>query len=204
MNRNSRTRYENWKQEFFRSQNYAASSVICMAAHGSEVFIRRPRQNSSSAIFPIPRLFSRNFSLFFFFYHTRFITIDRITPRPQFTHSFHNAEKLKIEMGGRDGWMRATVLKQTGRNVAAFRRFYSSIDRAALPAPFPCLYRPFPCSPLLSSPFLPFLPPLSRFFFVPSLSLSLYLRSSWSPRSPPRFNAIFLSLSALRATNRRN
>lgn len=69
--------------------------------------------------------------------------------------------------------MRATVLKQTGRNVAAFRRFYSSIDRAALPAPFPCLYRPFPCSPLLSSPFLPFLPPLSRFFFVPSLSLSL-------------------------------
>lgn len=71
--------------------------------------------------------------------------------------------------------MRATVLKQTGRNVAAFRRFYSSIDRAALPAPFPCLYRPFPCSPLLSSPFLPFLPPLSRFFFVPSLSLSLYL-----------------------------
>lgn len=100
--------------------------------------------------------------------------------------------------------MRATVLKQTGRNVAAFRRFYSSIDRAALPAPFPCLYRPFPCSPLLSSPFLPFLPPLSRFFFVPSLSLSLYLRSSWSPRSPPRFNAIFLSLSALRATNRRN
>lgn len=69
--------------------------------------------------------------------------------------------------------MRATVLKQTGRNVAAFRRFYSSIDRAALPAPFPCLYRPFPCSPLLSSPFLPFLPPLSvSSLSLPSLSVA--------------------------------
>lgn len=61
--------------------------------------------------------------------------------------------------------MRVTVLKQTGRNVAAYRRFHSSIDRAALPAPFPCLYRPFPCSPPLVS-----LPPFSTspaFCFVP-------------------------------------
>lgn len=77
--------------------------------------------------------------------------------------------------------MRATVLKQTGRNVAAFRRFYSSIDRAALPAPFPCLYRPFPCSPLLSSPFLPFLPPLSvSSLSLPSLSPQLAVSFSSS------------------------
>lgn len=72
--------------------------------------------------------------------------------------------------------MRATVLKQTGRNVAAFRRFYSSIDRAALPAPFPCLYRPFPCSPLLSSSFLPFYLPspflLCPFPLSPQLAVS--------------------------------
>lgn len=152
-----------------------------------------PRPYSQS-----PRLFPRDFSLFL--PHTLYHHIDGMTPQgPQRELTrFHSTEKLKFPWEGGDGWMRATVLKQTGRNVAAFRRFYSSIDRAALPAPFPCLYRPFPCSPLLSSPFLPFLPPLS----VSSLSL-LSLRSSRS-RSPPRFNAIFLSLSALRATNRRN
>lgn len=153
-----------------------------------------PRPYSQS-----PRLFPRDFSLFFTTHALspyRWNDTARTATR---AHSFPQHGEIEISMGrGGDGWMRATVLKQTGRNVAAFRRFYSSIDRAALPAPFPCLYRPFPCSPLLSSPFLPFLPPLS----VSSLSL-LSLRSSRS-RSPPRFNAIFLSLSALRATNRRN
>lgn len=76
--------------------------------------------------------------------------------------------------------MRATALKQTGCNAATFHRSHSSIDRAALPAPFPCLYRPFPCSPPLSLP--PFSTSPSFSFVPPSLCQhDLFIPSHGSP-----------------------
>lgn len=84
---------------------------------------------------------------FFFFYHLGSFCV--LISNSECNHvlfqftAFDKKNNNSVAIG-----MRTAALKQTPRDVAAPRRSHSSIDRAALPAPFPCPFiAPFQRSP---------------------------------------------------------
>lgn len=97
---------------------------------------------------------------------------------------------MKKQQNSRE--MRTAALKQTLRDVATSRRSHSSIDRAALPAPFPCPFiAPFQRSP----PPLSLSPALSVFFSSPmAVHISLFIHFGLRGQ---RLLSLFLCLFSL-------